>query len=218
MKNKKYYIYDWDGVFADSFNACNRAKVSMGQVDSIEEAEETTINYSNRKNLHTRNGKQKDIDEANKWTAHFAESLLKEEISLFKEFIQEVEKLKDVKLAIVSSGPGVVIRKLLRNINLDFTHVLSYEDHHSKEEKVEHICSDWGISIEEVYYFTDTKTDIWELSEIMDTSKIIGCSWGYSGYEKLKELLPENQILNEFSDIHNILKKRAESIAFRSFL
>ena len=40
----------------------------------------------------------------------------------------------------------------------------------------------------------------------MDPGKIIGCAWGYQGYDKLLEVLPANQILREFSDIHNVIK------------
>lgn len=43
---------------------------------------------------------------------------------------------------------------------------------------------------------------MYELENFLDKKKIIGCSWGYHGLEKLKEVLPEKQILKNFTDIH----------------
>ena len=74
------------------------------------------------------------------------------------------------------------------------------------KKKLEQICKDWNIDISEAYYFTDTQTDVKELRDIMDPGKIIGCAWGYQGYDKLLEVLPASQILREFSDIHNVIK------------
>ncbi|MCA9352882.1 HAD family hydrolase [Patescibacteria group bacterium] len=200
----RYYIFDWDGVFADSFEASVRAKFAMGNDTDLEEAREGTIRYASQLHNHTRNSSQEDIERSDRWTEQYAEFLMKEHIPLFTGFIQEVQKIENVRFAIVSSGPGIVLRKLLRDVPLDFTHVLAYEDHHSKEEKVEHICTDWGVDSTDVYYFTDAKTDVLELRDIMDSTKIIGCSWGYLGFDLLKEVLPEDQILKTFADIHNI--------------
>jgi len=206
MENIKFWIFDFDGVLGDTYDATNRAKVSMGQVKTIEEAEKTTLHYSNSKPFHGKKAPQKDIDSARIWTEKYAQHMLKQKLVLFDEFIEELKKipLKQRKFAIISSGPGIVVRKMLKNIDIDFTHVLCHEDHHSKEEKLIHVCNDWGVSPLDVYYFTDSKSDVWELSPIMDSSKIIGCSWGHSGYDKLRELLPDNQIMKKFSDIHSI--------------
>lgn len=200
----KYYIFDFDGVLADTFDATNQAKVDMEHSKNIKEAALTTLSYANNKPLHSKNVNKRDLVDANKFTAEYAKHIVNQNLYFFDLFIKEIEKIENKQIAIVSSGPGIMIRKMLRNINLNFTHVLCYEDHHSKEEKVNHICSDWNIDISNAYYFTDTKTDIWELSSSMNIKNIIGCAWGHSGYEKLSELLPDNQILKKFRDIHNL--------------
>lgn len=63
-----------------------------------------------------------------------------------------------------------------------------------------------GVEVGEIYYFTDTKTDVWELENYLDKSKIIGCAWGWQGFEKLSEVLPKEQILKEFKDVHRLFK------------
>ncbi|MCA9352251.1 HAD family hydrolase [Patescibacteria group bacterium] len=201
---QRYYIFDWDGVFADSFTASVQANFNMGTRESIEDAAQHVIKYSSNPHTHLRTSSREQIITADRWTERYASFLIYEEIPLFQEFIDEVTKIPNAQFAIVSSGPGIVIRKLLRQVDIDFTHVLAYEDHHSKEEKVEHICRDWGIDVGNAYYFTDTITDVLELQSIMDTSKIIGCAWGYLGYDALRTVLPDHQILKTFTDIHTI--------------
>jgi phosphoserine phosphatase len=50
---------------------------------------------------------------------------------------------------------------------------LAFEDHHSKEEKIEQICRDRGVDVSEVYYFTDTKADVYELQDMIAKNKLI---------------------------------------------
>ncbi|MBP6858434.1 MAG: class I tRNA ligase family protein [Candidatus Pacebacteria bacterium] len=39
----------------------------------------------------------------------------------------------------------------------------------------------------------------------MGRERMIGCAWGWHGYEKLNELLPEKMILREFKDVRKVL-------------
>jgi leucyl-tRNA synthetase len=123
---------------------------------------------------------------------------------LFIDFVEEIKKIENVKIAIVSSGSKLYIEDKVTASGLAATHVLTFEDHHSKEEKIETICKEWGVGLDEVLYFTDTKADVYELENCLDRRNIIGCAWGFHGFEKLREVLPENQILKNFSDIHTI--------------
>ena len=68
------------------------------------------------------------------------------------------------------------------------------------------ITKDWGVTEEEIVYITDTVADIFELQSFIPKTNLIGCSWGYCGYDLLSKELPSNQILREFSDIHKALK------------
>lgn len=70
---------------------------------------------------------------------------------------------------------------------------------------MEIIYEDWRVSVKDAYFFTDTISDVKELSNIMDKNKIYGCAWGYQGKEKLSKVLDKNHILQNFSDILKVV-------------
>ena len=93
----------------------------------------------------------------------------------------------------------------LAKTNINPTHILAFEDHHSKEDKIETICTDWGVTPNDVYYFTDSLADAYELQDFISPEKLIGVAWGFCGREVLlKELKPE-YILDTSYDIHRVL-------------
>lgn len=202
-KKPKYLIFDFDGVLGDTFDASLDVRVKMGAKDRVE-ALKILEKYFDNKPHHTRDTPRtvEQIERDVTYTKKYASIILENEVKLFKEFIAEIKKYKNAKMAVVSSGSGDYVKPALKNSGLKFTHVLAFEESHSKEEKIELICKDWGIDVKDVYYFTDTKADIYELENFMDRSKLIGCAWGWGGYDKLRELLPERQILSSFKDIH----------------
>lgn len=198
---KKYFIFDFDGVLGDTFKACNRAKFAAGLATSIQDAEKTTLGYASAKPNHSRDGHKDDVRNAQNWTIQFGEKMRLENFEMFESFIKSIKQINPDKAAIVSSGPEVYVKPRSKETGLNPTHILAFEDHHSKEEKIEQICKDWGVDISQVYYFTDTKADVCELEDVLDRSKIIGCSWGYLGKEVLLEVLPESQVLENQEDI-----------------
>ena len=202
---KKYLVIDFDGVVGDTFETGIQAKMAMDNI-SYEQALKNTIEYASRKPSHSRGASQEELKSADDWNDRFSAEMDKLEQKLFDGFIEELLKLEDTQIAFVSSGSTPYIKRLLAQTKLQPTHVLAYEDHHSKEEKVEKVCKDWGIDISEAYYITDTKADVYELETIMDKKKILGCPWGYLGYSPLAEVLPKNQILDSYEDIHNKLE------------
>src|SRR3989344_677457 len=127
---------------------------------------------------------------------------------MFDAFIKEINSLKNVKIAVVSSNHSDCVNHGIKKSKLKPTHVLCFDDHHSKEEKIEMIAKKWGVDKKEVYYFTDTKADVYELENFLDRKKIIGCSWGWAGVDKLREVLPENQILKTYKDIHALFEPK----------
>jgi len=133
---------------------------------------------------------------------------------LFDGFILEIQKAVKVnpnlKLAIVSSSSRDFILPLLKKFptGLDWDFVLGAEDSLSKEEKIELILKKWQVKTNQVYYFTDTKTDVLELNEFLGIKNLIGCSWGYQGFDKLTEVLPTNQVLQTFSDFQKLFLKQ----------
>lgn len=203
----KHFIFDFDGVLADTFDVSNEAKAAMGLYKDLDEAVRTTIEYGSNPPPHGKDADEETVKSSAEWTELFKKAMMdrRDDLKLFEDFIEEILKIENMQMAIVSSGSITYINHMLQDTPLSPTHVLALEDHHSKEEKVKQICKDWGISEQEAYYFTDTKIDVYELENFMNRSKIIGCAWGYLGADTLREVLPEEQILHNFADIHNIV-------------
>ncbi len=179
----------------------------MGNVATEKEAITEFLKYFNATPDHTRNSERtpEKIRLDNEYVNVLGIEIAKQNPSLFMEFVREVKKYKNAKCAVVSSGSNKYVLPPLKKSGMKFSHILSWEDDHSKEEKIEKICADWGVSVKDIYYFTDTKADVYELENLLDRSKIIGCAWGYLGYERLNEVLSDDQILKDFKDIHRVI-------------
>lgn len=215
-KNKtQYLIFDFDGVLGDTWKVMLQAKVDMGDTDNLEDATRSAIEWFSGTSDHTRdlNRTPEQIKRRDEWNATFGKLMSQSKFSLFDGFIKELKKLKNAKFAVVSSGSAQYVIPALKNCGIKFSHILAYEDHHSKEEKVEQICKEWGIDIKDAYYFTDTNQDVYELNKIMNPKRIIGCAWGYLGFDRLKKAILEHLILKKFEDLrkiftHNEMAKR----------
>ena len=202
----KYLIFDFDGVLGDTKMPSLKVFVNMGETKTEQEALEDQIAYFSRKPKYVKdhNLTAQQIQEKSDWVKRFGDELVKVGFSLFDGFIEAIKEMPKTKIAIISSGSSVAMKVSGIKEKLSATHILSFEDHHSKEEKIEQVCKDWGVSLKDVYYFTDTKSDVYELENCLDRKKIIGCAWGYCGYDLLKEVLPEKQILKEFAEIQTL--------------
>jgi FMN phosphatase YigB (HAD superfamily) len=202
----EYLIFDFDGVLGDTYES-RIAVIQEMEGYSKEEAISSGDKYFT-KSTHTRdlNLDEKTLKSMRDWNVRFGNLLHSKGFELFEGFIEELKKISNVKMAVVSSGSDVYIKSRLENCGVVFSPILSFEDHHSKEEKVEEICKDWKISIDEIYFFTDTISDVVELRNLLGKDKIFGCAWGYQGAEKLLTVLNRTNVLNNFSDIHKIFK------------
>lgn len=199
-----YLIFDFDGVLGDTLHDTLLVKAKMENKSYEQASVEIQAHFSKTKHSRADNISSDDLLQQLRWVHNFSYLLSKIDFPIFTGFIDEIKKIDDFKTAIVSSGSKVYIDKIER-LGIDFTHILDVFDHHSKEEKIEIICRDWEVGIKDIYYFTDTQSDVKELVNMMDPAKIIGCAWGFQGYDKLLEVLPKEQILKEFSDIHNVI-------------
>ncbi|GEM_PF-447533 len=129
-------------------------------------------------------------------------------LKFFDGFISELKKIPNAKFSVVTSIPKEFFEKELRETGLNIERILDYEDHWSKEHKIAQACADWKVSEKDVFYITDTTSDYIELNEFVDPKKIIGVSWGYLPYEVLKKGIPENQIIQNFSEIHSKFREK----------
>jgi len=199
-------IFDFDGVLADTLEASVMA-VSTIDGTSPEETREIILRFFDTPSHDRKRSRSAEwLAEKLAWNTRYAEEMVRQEFALFDDFLEEIRQLPGARLAVVSSGMGTYIIPKLKETGLPFSHILCFEDSHSKEEKVERICADWGIGPREAYYVTDTRSDVIELRELLDPAKIIGCAWGFHGHETLAQVLPPGQILREFSDLRRILR------------
>ncbi len=206
----KYLIFDYDGVLADSDEANLACWAELRAGGDYKKAKEMRDEYFDKPRHHKNHGlSQEEFEQQAVASWNFIRYMANKEFCLFEGFVNEIAKISNTRLAIVSSSSKeLLILPKIRNCKLNFTHILGREDNHSKEEKITQVCKDWGISPTQVYYFTDTKDDVIELQNFMDKTKIIGCSWGWAGKDKLLEILPESQILDKFEDIHKLFSKK----------
>jgi phosphoglycolate phosphatase-like HAD superfamily hydrolase len=140
------------------------------------------------------------------WTEQFGELMKDSDFPLFTEFVREIESIDTDHKAVVSSGSQKYVIPALAKTQINPTHILAFEHHHSKEEKIESICADWNVRSDEVYYFTDTLADIFELRNMLQADKLIAVSWGYCTFAELAQELNEQYILKTPKDIHTVLQ------------
>jgi len=206
-----YFIFDFDGVLGDTLEASVwvNMKINGLPAEAYEESLESIKRYLD----FPKHNKQKNLTLEEKATllqhyVRWGQLLVEQGFSLFEGFIRELRKLNNkVKMAVVTSGSSLYVLPTLQQSGVLFDEILTIEDGLSKEEKVERICANWGVSIQDVYYFTDTTGDVHELEKSLDREKIYGVSWGWHGAEHLTTALPFSRILTSFSDIHLVSPK-----------
>jgi len=202
---KKYFIFDFDGVIGDTQEAsANATMVVDGR--TYEDAWAENLRYSSEKPNHTRNHTLTDaqLKAVYDWTVQFGAIMRDSHFPLFTDFVKEIEAIDTKFKAVVSSGSQLYVIPAIAKTNINPTHILAYENHHSKEEKIETICKDWGVEVSEVYYFTDTLADVYELQNFIAPNKLIGVSWGYCGKEALTTQLEEKYILDKAEHLSKV--------------
>jgi len=202
----KYIIFDFDGTIADSWDATLKTHAEMTG-KTIGETSTEMLNHRLVTPRYTKDRvyTQAETEELLKFRKDEYALKEKHELKLFQSFIEEIKKLENVKMAVVSTAYQPVLNKFCTESGLIFTHITGFGPNFSKEVKMEEIAKDWNVDLKDIYFITDTIRDVVEAKGFLDPSKIIGCGWGFHGLERLKEVLPEHQIMLEFSDIHQVL-------------
>jgi FMN phosphatase YigB (HAD superfamily) len=200
MKN---LIFDFDGVLGNTWEAVMHALVASGREADRAGAIRNATEYFSKKPHHARNHSLSDEQMAAEyeWVSRFGSFVDEYGFPMFSDFVQAIELLPNKRVAVVSSGSQNHVLPAIEKTNLHPTHILAFEDHHSKEEKIELVCRDWGVAVSEVYYFTDTLADIYELRDMIAEDKLIAVSWGYCTKEQLSTELSEEYILDTARDM-----------------
>lgn len=201
-------ILDFDGVLGNTYEAGIDVRMKLNNIPTREAAIIDLENYFTKIPNHTRNHTLSDeeLKKQYSWVSQYGELLHQKGFPLFEDFLAVLSTLTNTRKAVVSSGSQLYVLPALINTDLEFTHILAYEDHHSKEEKIELVCKDWGVQISDVFYFTDTLADVYELKNFISPDKLLGVSWGYCTKEQLLQELPVTSILNTPEDLLLLLK------------
>ena len=200
-------IFDFDGVIGDTYESDILARIKMNPGMSRQEAVDANGAYFSKKPNHTKNHNLslEELDRSYKWVLEYGFLVEATNFDLFKNFVKEIELIGVANKAVVSSGSQQYVLPAVKKTNINPSHILAYEDHHSKEEKIELICKDWDVDVNEVYYFTDTLADVYELEDFIAKDKLIGVSWGFCTKEQLLMKLSVDQILNKPEDLSRLL-------------
>jgi len=192
---KKLILFDFDGVLSDSFNSLyeiNRLGTEhIGKTITPEEYKACFFGP-----LHKELKKKLELSEAE------AQAYLEYKVSIFPQHYNPdltrlfpfAEKLVTAlsavgKLYIVSSAPEPVIRRMLKNKDLEqYFEEISGINKEGKHKTFEHILSREQAQAEQVYFITDTVGDVREGKEV--SFQVVAVDWGFHTKEVLVEEHP----------------------------
>jgi len=137
-------IFDFDGVIGDTFEEFCEAIVHIGMAPDIDSAQVLSRDYVSKKSPHTRDHTLTNDELGKEYETYKALGLYVSEkgFGLFDNFVSEIEQVNTENKAIVSSNIQSCILPAISNTRINPTHILAFENHHSKEEKIETICQD----------------------------------------------------------------------------
>jgi FMN phosphatase YigB (HAD superfamily) len=200
----KHLIFDFDGVLART--AQDNAKMHIllntyGTKTIKETIKSIRSKFSKTKHAKHDNLSAEELQRQLERIQYYGEAVNQINNTIFLEFANNVAKIPNTSLAIVSSGSNNNVIKNAKLTGLEFDLILTAEDSLYKDDKVQTVCDYWGIKSTDSFYFTDTVSDVLELQGLMGNKRLIGCSWGWSGKEELLRVLPSSQILNDYGDV-----------------
>ncbi len=204
---EKYLIFDFDGVILDSWSATLEAHYRLQTELTKAQIKDKLLNDRLVKPRYTSDKKYtpEQLKELMEFRKREYDIKAEVGLKLFRGFVNELKKLKNVKMAIVSTAYQPVLEQFAGEAGLNFDFIDGFSENFSKVKSIKRIAEDWGTDLNELYFFTDTIRDIIEVKNILNPNRIIGCGWGFHGYQRLKEVLPEEQILQNFKDVHKVL-------------
>jgi len=202
-----YLLFDFDGVIGNTWDVFLEALIHNDEFKTKEEAVAAVNTYFANKPNHSKahSLSKEELHKMSQQRIATGTFINENGFELFDDFVKEIEKFETKHKAIVSTGSLVYLEPALARTNIRPTHILGFEDHHSKEEKINQICNDWKCNIEDVYYFTDSLADVLELKDHIAKDKLIGVSWGFCSKEQLLSELAEECILDTAADMSEVL-------------
>ncbi|MDD5068583.1 MAG: HAD hydrolase-like protein [Candidatus Pacebacteria bacterium] len=186
MKKKKYILFDFDGVIADSsevsWDLNKKICATITRERWLEVFDGNVHDWDkNTAHWHSPDCKHEIFD----WFAEYA-PLMQQRVVIFPRVSGVVKKLAEkYTLFIISSSPTYLIEEFMQKnaIREYFADLLGNDVHTSKVEKIRMVFEKYKILPEQCVFVTDTVGDMREARE-MDVDSI-GASWGYHEHARL---------------------------------
>ncbi|MGB4943085.1 MAG: HAD hydrolase-like protein, partial [Candidatus Moraniibacteriota bacterium] len=188
---KKVILFDFDGVFIDSFpfilGILQRLHQEHGMppitAEQLKELSEGNV-WKNYEAFGVR-GERKQIFQKAIVKAYLENQ---KDINFFLGMKQCVTEIaEDATLIIISSNFTAVIQQLLEREHMEtyFREILGAEIEGHKEEKIQKFMRENGIQPQDMYLVTDTTGDILEVKSL--GIHTIAVTWGFHESERFKK-------------------------------
>jgi phosphoglycolate phosphatase len=194
VKDRKLFLFDFDGVLADSLDLYAEA------VARCLERIGTPIVKTREDYLALFEGNFYESMAARGVNlAAFAQAAMEimpgidyDAMRPFDGLIPVLDALqKDHLLAVISSNGSRTIRRMLERFGFDpyFKEILGSDFLFSKKEKIDHALAEYGIPLERAFYIGDTTGDIVEARAA--GIRTVAVTWGWHSRERLAAAHPD---------------------------
>jgi len=206
---KKFILFDFDGVIADSFRPAFEIQKKICPhitEDTYRKRFEGNINdWEEPINVHTKECRH-DIDFFKEYIPR-----MKKEVQIvpgMREVIVELEK--NYALIVISSTISSPIQEFLEGHGLanHFAQIMGNDVHASKVEKIKMVLDKYGVGPKDCVFITDTLGDMHEAEKM--SVGAIGVAWGFHAPETLLRGKPfrlvekSNDLLAAVSDYFKV--------------
>ncbi len=195
----KYYIFDFDGVIADSlpiaFEVAKMSRASL-TLDGYKNKFKTNINSAKFTEPITQQG----ID----FQAEFAKRMMDLELTPAKKnVLQSLSEMFDFHIISSTDTKTIQLFCESNNIHQYFGDILGVDVEPSKVKKFQYLFSRYNLDPKELIFITDTIGDIKEAREV-GIGKIIAVADGYQDRAVLETAQPTH-VIDSLVDAEKIL-------------
>ena len=194
MKDRKLFLFDFDGVLADSLalyaEAVARCLERIGT--PIIKNQEDYLALFDGNFYESMAARGVDLAAFARAAKEIMPGIDYGSMLPFDGLLPVLESLKRAHLlAVISSNGSRTIRRLLERFGFDpfFQEVLGSDFRFSKKEKIEHALAKYGIAPERTFYIGDTTGDIVEARAA--GVRTVAVTWGWHSRERLVAARPD---------------------------
>ncbi|MCX5837210.1 MAG: HAD family hydrolase [Deltaproteobacteria bacterium] len=194
MKERNLFLFDFDGVLADSLDlyaeAVTRCLERIG-TPIIQDREDYLALFEGNF-YESMAARGVDLAAFARAAKEIMPGIDYDAMRPFGGLLPVLESLKkDHLLAVISSNGSKTIRKMLDRFGFDpyFQEVLGSDFLFSKREKIDHALAKYGIPPERTFYIGDTTGDIAEARAA--GVRTVAVTWGWHSRERLVAARPD---------------------------